>query len=222
MAIADPRPLLDFPFVEAEFGLSRVDYVAQLNGQPASGASQMQAMEASEPWWWADFHTRPLYQSERRQMRAWERSFKGVMRTFLAYDPDAQYPITYPLGFAGMTRFGGGAFDGTATITGVSAGAISLSTLPPSFVVKAGDRLHILQSGRYMYLEVVEDKTGTSGGVLATLLVEPPILTTLFTTAGVANFAQPLCRMIIQPGSFSCVSRGEPTPATWRGIQKIF
>jgi hypothetical protein len=70
---------------------------------------------------------------------------RGATRRFLAWDLGRPYPKAYlTTGFAGMTRAGGGSFDGTATswsetITADGDSQVTLHGLPAGFVLGQGD-----------------------------------------------------------------------------------
>ena len=102
---------------------------------------QPQAVELAPALWRMKFTTRPLEEAEAEVMRSWLQSLRGGVKLFKAYDPLRAYPLAYPAGFGALTRHGGGAFDGTATLSAVAPtlDSITLSTLPSTFAVAVGD-----------------------------------------------------------------------------------
>lgn len=120
----------------------------------------------------------------------------GRYRQVYMWDWLRPYPKTYPAGFGSLTRAGGGSFDGTANVTALTASTIALSTLPASFVVKAGDMIGLTEGSRRGLYTVVDDATANGSGVV-TLNVEPAVESMLFTDAATANFDKPVCVMTL-------------------------
>jgi hypothetical protein len=147
---------------------------------------------------------------------------KGGLIPFLAYDPAQEYPYNFPNGFAGINRAVGGAFLGSANVTGLTANTIGLSGLPAVFTLVEGDYISLVQSTEtYGLFQVAADVSSSSGFMTAT--VEPTIKTTIFTTGSYANFVRPACVMIPIPESWSYEPDSMSFPgATWEAIQKPF
>jgi hypothetical protein len=143
---------------------------------------------------------------------------------FLAYDPSQEYPALYPNGFGGLTRFGGGAFDGTANVTVLTPTTITVDTLPVGFTVSEGDLVELKQSTEvYGLFRSMSTYIANASG-LTTITVEPTIkFPTIFTDAAVANFYRPSCVMIPIPESWSYTPEASSFPgASFEAIQKPF
>lgn len=221
MAITYPRVLpAGFGLRSQDFELVRFESVNTLEGIP-SDAAPLQGMEIANPRWRGQFTTQALDRNGRALFRAWHRSLKGVMKTFLGYDFDRPFPGNYKNGFAGINRAGGGAFDGTADVTALTASTIALATLPAAFALKAGDYIGLTEGTKRALHSILEDITANGSGAV-TVTVEPPVLTNIFTAAAVANFDKPTAEMIVVPGTFSCPSEARrDTSASWAGVQKL-
>jgi hypothetical protein len=158
--------------------------------------------------WRATFMSPPRYKKDDLLLiKAWFNSMRGGTFNFLAHDAARPYPRNYPSGFGGMTRAGGSAFDGTATVTAVTTSTIALSTLPANFVLKPADYISLIKSGKYSLHQIMEAVTGNGAGV-ATVTVEPPIVTSVFAPPSLtANLALPLGLFVPDPRSW----QGDPT-----------
>lgn len=135
-----------------------------------------------------------LTQARLRELEGWVLKVRQNGGLFYSQEPDRFFPITYyPLGFAGLNRAGGGSFDGSATITAISANSVTLATLPAGFIVARGDLMDIRRtvSGllrRTMFM--VTDNAAANGSGQITLSVYPSI-PSHFTTASIADFNRP-------------------------------
>lgn len=180
-----------------------------------------QVREWAQRRWKAEWSTRPLDRWRIGSWRAFKDQQRGGLRGFYAYDPERPFPQSFPIGFAGVNRHSGAAFDGTATVTGLTPYTITMSTLPDNFPFKAGDYIGLIQSG-YRYLGRVQvDVTGSALGI-ATVTVEPEI-NQLVYTAPSANLARPVCIMLIDPKSWNAPRKaGEPQAVTFTSYQKLY
>ncbi|QTL01909.1 hypothetical protein J5J86_13950 [Aquabacter sp. L1I39] len=167
MAITYPRALpADIRWLKSTLSLPRGNALNRLS----SGA--LQAAEVDEPLWRASFVSEPLVWSERRLWEAWERTLRGGIGTFLAYDWVGSYPLQYGAAVLDLTRAGGGSYNGTATFVSCTATTLTLSGLPNGYQAKTGDRLSFAWNNGRAYHEVAEDAVASSGGAL-TVTVEP-------------------------------------------------
>lgn len=141
--------------------------------------------------------------------RAFMAQIRGQTRRFLWGDLGRPYPKAYPTGFSGMTRAGGGSFDGTATswsetITADGDSQPTLHGLPAGFVLGQGDYMEF----RYTATEtsvagltwralvrVVTGGTSDGSGNL-TVTSEPPIPTAVPGSA-VLHLDNPKCVMAL-------------------------
>jgi hypothetical protein len=209
MAITFPRDLLQ-PIRTVTFDLMHFVKGAGMGGP---------VIESRDPLWMAEYETPPLTNAQLAEWRAWWASMRGGVRQFYAYDPKTPYPLLYPNGVSGLTRAGGGAFDGTTTITAIAARSITLGTLPVGFVISAGDKLGLVEGGLRSLHIVVEAGTANGSGV-ATVAVEPPIATTLFTTAGAGNLVRPVVKMRPKPDSWQSRTSPIPEPISFSAEQQ--
>lgn len=216
MALVFPRPL-PCGIVTVEFELSRGMAMNRLAG------GSIQVRETAEPRWRCALTWAPMQRAEYQALRAWVDTMRGGLRTFLAHDALQPYPVLYPKAkLLALTRPGGDAFDGTATVASLSASAIGLTNLPVGFALKAGDYLGLVQSGRYGLHRLVEDATAAGPSGTLTASVEPRVATNLFTTAAVATVVRPSCTMVLDASPFSpSRSAASRAPVSLSGIQDL-
>lgn len=185
---------------ESEFNIEQVDAVNEL----VSGASYSE--EIAPPYW--DVHIVSTTLGRRTErFRNWSSfidNLRGAKRTALLYDADLQYPAYYK-NFAGMTRAGGGVFDGTAEIdVRTSQYQFDLSNLPENFQLLKGDYIGFIKSGspsRYFLARIAEDADGDITGDI-TVRVEPKV-PAMFDASCQVNFYRALGEFILVPGSVS-------------------
>ncbi len=167
-----PIALPLFRFVEVDFRLGR----RQSAGLTEGGRDFV--VDRGRPQWRASWKTPPLKPAEAGQWQAWGHSLRGPARTFLAYDPGREYPLSYmPQGWGSRTRAGGGAFDGTATVTAISTNRdeVSLGTLFVGLVLSPGDYISIAQSGNVSLHQVLASFTADGSGNIGPVWIEPEI-----------------------------------------------
>jgi hypothetical protein len=129
----------DGPYLQHEFELQRIDYMA-----PEAGG-RLNGVQAGFPLWQASYSLDPILDvDESDAVRAFVSQLRGATRRFLARDISRPYPKAHCAGFAGMTRAGGGAFDGTAddwseTITADGDSEVTLENLPAGLALGQGD-----------------------------------------------------------------------------------
>lgn len=171
--------------------------------------------------WAFSYETVPLLERSAHEVEAWLRSLRGGSRLFRARFPMREYPQAYPGGFGAMMRASGGSFDGTATLWSVEAtlDAVSVSTLPANFILRAGDLLQLVYANGHQALhQVVEDTTASSGGFATAVPVEPTVLPGFTTGAGRVRLAQPFCLAVLDSRSLAPVRWSAGRPGTRRGI----
>jgi hypothetical protein len=141
--------------------------------------------------------------------RAFMAQIRGSSRRFLGWDLGRPYPKAYPNGFSGLTRAGGGSFDGTATswsetITADGDSQQTLNGFPAGFVLNAGDYIGYGYTATESAVaglpwsavtRVVEGATANGSGVI-TATCEPPIPAAVPSDA-VATVANPKCVMVL-------------------------
>lgn len=218
MAITFPRP---FPvvgklFSDCDFNLQRFDAINHLD----SGASQV--LNTVDPRWHGDWTTAPVDRATAQIWKAWKDSLRGGSRHFLGYDAERPYPKNYPTGFAGLIIAGGSTpFTGLAVnVTALTTVSIALDSLPASFVFKAGDMVEIDQSTNKGLHTILEDVTANGSGV-ATLTVEPFVLTNVFDASATVNLVKPSCIMILDHDTWSAPRGIEAAPITFSAVQKL-
>lgn len=176
------------------------------------------AHEVAPRRWKADYTTRHLRDADQRAWRAFKNKQRGGLLTFYAYDPEREYPSNYPSGFGGLTRAGGGAFDGTGTVTALTNYGFTIATLPASFVLKEGDLIGLVQSGYRGLYEISADVTANGSGV-ATVAVEPEV-GSVFTTSATFNLYRPVC--IMKLTDYAAPRTVVGGVITFSGIQKLY
>jgi hypothetical protein len=171
MAITFPR---DMPTLRFRPG-STLAIERQLAQSPTRGAL-VQVAELGTPIWKARYQTVPVREAVGLQWEAWLASLRGGARTFRAVHPFRRTALAYPGGYGGLTRHGGGAFDGTCTLSAVATplDAVTLSGLPSTFVLSVGDLLSFSPAGSRQALHRVVEGGTASAGVLV-VGVEPAL-----------------------------------------------
>lgn len=190
-------------YASQEFELQRVDYSAP----EASG--RMGGVQAGFPLWMGTWTIDVVGPEESDAFRAFMAQIRGATRRFLGRDRFRLYPSAYSRGFAGMTRAGGGAFDGSATtwseaITADSDSEVTLNGLPAGFVLSQGDYVgfhwvatETSVAGLTWHAPVRIVTGGTASGAgSVTVTSEPPIPSAVPGTA-VAYLNEPACVMAI-------------------------
>jgi hypothetical protein len=124
---------------QQQFDIERIDAMAPEAGQRIGGVQQ------GFPLWKLVWTLGNIGVDRTDAWQAFFDQIRGATRRFLAWDLRRPYPKAYAsTGFAGMTRAGGGSFDGTATswsetITADGDSEVTLHGLPAGFVLGAGD-----------------------------------------------------------------------------------
>lgn len=212
MALVFPR---DFPAVlrvnSENFPLKRY-----LNRNTRRGG-KTQLSGRADPRWQLEWRSTNLNPDQFQEVEAFLESLQGGMNDFLAYRWERPFPKNYRAGFDGLTRYGGGAFDGSAYVDAVTASTITVSGLPATFNLAAGDMIGLVQSGAYGLHMLMEDVAAASG--VATVTVQPFVKTNIFDGSASAQFARPKCRMMLD--SYSGPRGLAPAPVTISAIQRI-
>lgn len=183
------------PFAAASF-----DPLYSQATNPTRGG-QMQVANLGADLWSMKFSTHILSYIDALDYLAWLQSLRGGARLFKAWHPLLKYPIAYPSGFAALTRAGGGAFDGTVTVTaiGASRDTLSLSTLPAAFLLNRGDMISMVMGTSRTLHRIIEAATASGGGTV-TVTVEPTL--PLAAVASVsATFLKPWCLAVVEANS---------------------
>lgn len=179
------------------------------------------AAELGDPLWTGKFVSGLCGPHQRARWQAWRASLRGSIGTFLGFDPDKAYPLAYGEAVLGLTRAGGGAFDGTATLDAATAGSLTLSGLPADYEVRAGDMLSFAWSASRALHMVVADAQADAGGVLEVEVMPPVLLSPAPAEDAVVDLVRPACLMRIVPGSFSAPAARQSTTVSFEAVQVI-
>lgn len=212
MAIASVRELPFISAAECTFMLDPGTSVARHNKGMAGTVSQNR-----EPVWTMHLETGKLKHEVRNQWQAWHHTLRGGLRFFLAWDISRQEPRAYP---NGVPEIVAATWDGEGTVSSLStAGQIDASGAPAGFQLMVGDRVGLVESGRYGYFDVVEDATADGSGDIS-ITVEP-LVQDLFSTSAVVVFRRPKAKMQIVKGSFGSTSTYDLTPVSFDAVQVL-
>lgn len=196
MTITFPR---DLPSTRFRPG-SRLHLERQATMAPTRGGL-VQVAELGAPLWRVRYETPPMGDLAGAAWEAWFDSLRAGARTFKAVHPFQRYARAYPNGYNGLTKYGGGAFDGTAVLDAVAGtlDTVTLSGLPATFVLTAGDLLSFVPTGTKQALHRVTEGATAVNGVL-TVAVEPTIRPGYTLSAAVA-LASPWFKAVIDQSS---------------------
>ena len=190
MSITFPRELPPGGFLTVDFELELQQVLAAERG------GRLVSVDLGPPRWRAEFQTPPMDMVRLGAWRAWLASLRGAARTFVGVDPFRRYPAAYRTGFAGLTRPGGAAFDGTALSVALSAARdlVSLTGLPAGLRLQPGDYISLTwESGAKRSLHRVLDDAAADAAGLGAWTVEP--IVPEYVTAAIATLAEPGCIM---------------------------
>jgi hypothetical protein len=178
-----------------------------------------QVIERGDPRWHAALQFRAMDRADYQRAYAWWLSLQDGMRDFLLHDSGHARPILYRTGFDGLTRHGGGAFDGTAGVAALAPSTITIDSLPTSFGLVAGDYVGLVEDGAYGLHMVMEDATASAGEV--TVAVQPFVKTGIFSSSATVNLERPQARFMPVAGSGQPSSALGLRPFEFKGIQRL-
>lgn len=219
-------------FVEADFQIIR----RQAAGMLGNGRDIV--IDRGIPQWKAVMKTKPLFAkgpgviNEVGLWRGFRDSLRGGSRFFLGYDPFGSYPSAYmPAGWGSLTRAGGGAFTGTATLTsiansglpGVGRDVVSIGTLPIALSLIAGDYLSLSQSGIVSLHRILDQSAvAANGSGVATVWVEPEIPAN-FTTSAAVNLLNASAKFRLSDFALpvQASGRNRPGQATFTALSTL-
>lgn len=201
MALVYPIAMPASGIAQDYFELLRFDY-----GAPED-SGRIGGITGAPPKWeaeWTLSKTMTLAMSD--EWRAWITGLRGAQRLFLGYDRERPFPKAYRGGFGGLTRAGGGSFDGSAsawsqTIAANGDADVQLSGLPAAFAIGQGDYVGLrwTSSGGTVNNRraMVRARTAAvaNGSGVATLTVEPPIDMRVVPVGAVAHLDNAACLM---------------------------
>lgn len=156
------------------------------------------------------------------QWTAWVDSLSGSARTFYGYDVYHPFPRRYASGFAGMTRAGGGAFDGDASDWGVTANRdeVVLYGLPAAFRLSERDYIGFRWgASKRALVRVIEDASVNGEGTGQWSI--QPSLPTVVPENAIAYLARPTCTMRIVPGTYDPDREGKERSIRFTSIQHL-
>jgi hypothetical protein len=218
MTITFPREFPDDPFEPQRIRFDREPLGAISRSQ--NGRLAFQEFVGGGLWE-ALYQTKPLIESRAAVWHAWKLSLRGPSGTFKAHDTRRCYPIFYGPSVLTLTRFGGGVFNGSVSVTAVTGETISLGGplfLPASFIFRAGDYVSFAWLGGQHLVRILEDTNANASGA-ATLTVDP-WLRTGGTLPATGTIVKAWCSMKIKPGTW----QGERTnldPVAFEAIQHL-
>lgn len=199
--ITFPRDMPSVGALAQSFEPDRVDYLS-----PEAGG-RLGSVAAGSPLWKMAISLQNMAPDDADIWRAWVPAQRGSGRLFYGRDLDRPYPKAYRSGFAGMTRVGGGAFDGSATswseaLDTENSSRVTLNGLPANFVLSLVDYIGFrwddpaYSAGnmkRRALVRVVEAATGSAGG--AVTVTSEPAIPLVVPVGAVAYLNNPVCLM---------------------------
>lgn len=193
------------------FDIERNDAVS---GQ---GTGQTIGVELAPPLWYAEVTLNPNYFHEAEVIAAKFRALRGVMGTFLLYDPRKKFPMSDPTGSILGANFI------NITAKGANNDTLSLSGFPAGYKLSPGDKMTIPYGSGFSYFGEFSDyATANGSGVITAAPVFPhiPIAMTLGTQV---RLATPYVKMSLDvkgwtPGASSGLHTGGQK---FRAIQKV-
>lgn len=214
MAITFPRDMPELPGNRTLIRECSFDPMFQQIVAPTRGGL-VQVANIGTELWAMKFATSPLDYQQAMEWMAWLHSLRGGARSFKAWHPLRRFPYAYPSGFGGMTRAGGGSFDGTCTLNAIggSRDTITLTTLPASFAFSIGDMVSFPAGASQVLVRVLESATANGSGAV-TLTIEPALPVSAVTGV-TATLTKPWCLAVVdaqsiqgpvQPGFVQAVS----------------
>lgn len=201
MALTFPRPMPTGGADSQAFELARVDYLSPRTD------GRLSSVAAGFPLWSMTITLNNGDADETDEWRAWVPAQRGASRLFFGSDLTRPFPKAYRQGFAGMSRAGGGSFNGSASSWAVNADrdVVTLSGLPASFALSLNDYIGFKWttggSARRSLVRVVEASTVNASGVLA-VTVEPAV-PNLTPGSAIAYLDRPDCLMRLVPSETS-------------------
>jgi hypothetical protein len=203
MSIVFPRPMPATGAGQQLFEPKGVDFETAETGGAAFGIS------AGLPRWTAQWTlANGLGRADSDEWEAFIASLKGSQRSFLGKDYRRPFPKLYLDGFGGLSRAGGGAFDGSLTswsqtIATDGQALLTLNGLPAGFTLSLGDYLDFrwttLATPRRALVRMLEPATSNGAGVISGISVEPAVPVLVVPPAAVAHLDDPACVMRLLP-----------------------
>lgn len=199
MTITFPRNMPNARVQNPDFDLTRTEL------QSPDAAGRLESTRIGEDLWWMKINTECANELDFREWCSFCNSLDGAAKKFYGRDLASPLPYYYQRdGFTGLTRHGGGSFDGTVSDWDVagSGDELILRTLPDGFHLTHGDYIGaIWETSKRALFQVQEDRTADGSGV-GQWTVRPYPMAWLPGDA-VLNLLRPTCLMKIKPGTWS-------------------
>lgn len=123
-------------------------------------------------------------------------SLRGGLTRIEVSDWLRKFPRAHGAGVLDLTRVGGGAFDGSATVTALTAYTVALSGLPAGLTFSPGDMIGLVAGAVRSLHRIGATATASVSGT-ATVTVEPMIPTAALADPVSAALVAPTCLMIL-------------------------
>jgi len=185
------------------FEPKRVDFLSP------QAKGRLQGVSAGVPLWLGRYTLgNSLGETRSDDWRAFVDLLDGPGRYFLGRDYRRPYPRAYlNTQLAGLTRAGGGAFDGSATswsqtITADKQSLLQLNGLPAGLVLSKGDYVGFRWTtggeDRRHLVRLAEAAVANGGGVVSGVAIRPAIHTVV-PVGAIAHLDNPACLMKLVP-----------------------
>ncbi|PHY20930.1 hypothetical protein [Caulobacter sp. BP25] len=201
MAITFPRAMPAASPARQAFEIKRADFLS-----PEAGG-RLGAISNGFPLWYAKWTLGAGGRASSDEWRAFVDSLQGPKRLLIGRDYSRPYPLAYQVGeFAGLSRAGGGAFDGAATSWAASVSIngpnlVQLTGLPAGFVLSIADYVGFRWTtggeARRAMVRTIEGAMANGAGVLQ-VAIEPGVPEAVPSNA-IAHLDEPGCLMRLIP-----------------------
>lgn len=210
-----PIPLPSYRMTDTDFALTSVDAYNMLPNGAGYGT------ELAYPYWDVTFTVHRMNNPEHGYWDGFLDALRGAKRSFLAYDANRPTPINYP-NVVGMTKAGGGTFDGTGAISAITdINHIACTGFPATFQMLTGDYVGFVEDDKYSLHRLFTDETSDGSGHI-TLGIEPYLVTDIFSTAATVVVYHAQGEFILKPGSKPDRSRNiEAKPLTFAAQSRV-
>lgn len=175
---------------------TRFDLARSVQRTPLRGGGGL-AIDHAPARWSAAFATpAELRRAEIDPVVALVDSLRGGLVRVEVSDWLRKYPRAHGAAVLDLARFGGGAFDGSASVTALTAHTAALSGLPVGLTLSPGDMIGLV-AGTVRTLHRIGAAATASAAGTATVTVEPMIPTAALADPVSAALVAPTCLMIL-------------------------
>lgn len=200
MPLSFPRDMPVGAVATIDFNIQRVDF------RSPEQSGRIAGVQAGFPLWRLEISLQNSDPDEGDEWITFLDSLRAAQRTFIGRDLSRLYPKAYPKGFAGLTRAGGGAFDGTATTWSVNTtgDVLTLHGLPAGFAIAKRDYVGFKYGSTSRALARFVEAGAADGSGDLSLTIEPPLPVIgdaggVVPTDAVCHFDEPGCVMRLSP-----------------------